>query len=249
MPAHRPFYCPGPLCNGTTNGRSPIIVTAIGEESFKDANGSGVFNPADTVAWNASDGDNNFTSGAQSGQPKPWQDTSEPFLNEWELFDSFGTPTFVAGEPFIDFNNNGQRDGPNGLVESALCQGPLCDTTSSSVAIYAGNIIILSGSTANFAPAPGATFHVGGGTSLTFQIADDRNQQMPSGTTVAATVASAAGTIAGPASYKWPCAAAVGGAAFTFNITPPTTAGSGSLILTVTTPGGIVTTAFYNLVP
>jgi hypothetical protein len=41
----------------------------------------------------------------------------------------------------------------------------------------------------------------------------------------------------------------VGGAAFTFNITPPTTAGSGSLILTVTTPGGIVTTAFYNLVP
>jgi hypothetical protein len=41
----------------------------------------------------------------------------------------------------------------------------------------------------------------------------------------------------------------VGGAAFTFNITPPTAAGSGSLILTVTTPGGIVTTAFYNLVP
>ena len=133
------------LCNGTTNGRSPIIVTAIGEESFKDANGNGVFDPADTVAWNASNGDNNFTSGAMSGQPKPWQDTSEPFLNEWELFDDFGTPTFVAGEPFIDFNNNGQRDGPNGLVESALCQGSLCDTTSSSVAIYAGNVIILSG--------------------------------------------------------------------------------------------------------
>ena len=37
--------------------------------------------------------------------------------------------------------------------------------------------------------------------------------------------------------------------AFTFNITPPSTPGSGSLILTVTTPGGIVTTAFYNLVP
>ena len=240
-----PAYCPGALCNGTTNGRSPIMVTAIGEESFKDATGSGVFNPGDTVAWDATNADNNFPNGT----PKPWQDTSEPFLNEWELYDTYGTPTFVAGEPFIDFNSNGKRDGPDGLVQSALCQGPLCSTTGDSVAIGAYNVIIMSGSQANFSPAPGATFNVGTGTSVTFNIADNNNQQMPAGTTVAATVASAAGTIAGPASYTWPCAATVGGANFTFNITPPATPGSGSLILTVTTPGSIVTTAFYNLAP
>ena len=107
-----PAYCTGigqtmGLCNGTTNGRSPIMVTAIGEESFIDANGNGVFDPADTVAFNASNPDNNYTSGANSGKPKPWQDTSEPFMNEWELYDAYGTPTYVAGEPFIDFNNNG----------------------------------------------------------------------------------------------------------------------------------------------
>jgi hypothetical protein len=149
-----PAYCTGAgqamgLCNTTTNGRSAVYVTAIGEESFKDATGSGYFNPGDTVAWNAANADNNFTSGADAGQPKPWDDTSEPFLNEWELYDSYGTPTYVLGEPFLDFNNNGKRDGPDGLVESALCQGPLCNTASSTVSISASNLIILSGSTSN----------------------------------------------------------------------------------------------------
>jgi hypothetical protein len=82
---------------------------------------------------------------------------------------------------------------------------------------------------------------------VTFLISDERNQQMPAGTTVSAALASAAGTISGPTSYVWPCTAAVGGDTFTFNLVPATTPGSGSLILTVSTPGGIVTTAFYSV--
>ena len=68
MPNRSHAYCPAsssPLCNGTTNGRSPIIVTAIGEESFKDTTAAAYFNPADTVAWDASNRDNNFTSGPE----------------------------------------------------------------------------------------------------------------------------------------------------------------------------------------
>ena len=151
-------YCSGVglamgLCNSTTNGRSAIYVTAIGEESFKDAIGSGFFETAsDTVAWDATDADNNFLTGQPNPNnqvAKPWQDTSEPFLNEWELYDRYGTPTYVLGEPYLDFNNNGKRDGPDGMVESALCQGSLCNTSSSTVAISASNLVILSGSTSN----------------------------------------------------------------------------------------------------
>ncbi len=242
-------YCPtGPiagvsLCNTTTNGRSPIMVTAIGEESFIDATGSGYFNPGDTVAFNAVDKDNNFSNGT----PKPWFDTSEPFLNEWELYDTYNTPTYVSGEPYLDFNNNGQRDGPDGLVESALCEGPLCNTSNSSVAIGAYNVIIVSGNHPNFSPAPGTSFQEGSAISLT--IRDDRNQQMPAGTTVSAAPSAGAGTILGPSSYTWPCTAAVGGKTFTFIVTPATPAVGGQLIVTVTTPLGIINTAFYTLTP
>jgi uncharacterized protein YfiM (DUF2279 family) len=271
-------YCPGSLCNTTTNGRSPIIATAIGEESFKDATGSGYFNSSDTVAWDAADADNNFTSGSNAGTPKPWMDTSEPFLNEWELYDSYGTPTYVLGEPFLDFNDNGQRDGPNGLVESALCQGPLCDTSSSTVAIYASNVIILSGSTANLtvlSPTSAAPYHFNGSSatgaagpalSLTVEIYDDRLQQMPNGTTVKASISTGStAVITSPAPAAWPCSTAppvydsttgqtLAGQQFTFVLAPTTPAPStgqvgGTLYITVTTPAGIVTTFAIAIQP
>jgi hypothetical protein len=230
-----PAYCTGigqamGLCNGTSNGRSAIMVTAIGEESFKDANGSGVFNTTtDTVPWNATDADNNFMAGQpnpNNGTAKPWFDTSEPFLNEWELYDSYGTPIFVSGEPFIDFNNNGTRDGPDGLVQSALCEGALCSTTGSSVSISANNLIILSGSDAWLSvlgitgggtqpngtiisgqyPNVGPVYSVGGGLTLTVEIYDGRLQQMPAKTTVSASISTGSTeTITSPAPAAWPC--------------------------------------------
>ena len=260
------------LCNGTTNGRSPIMATAIGEESFIDATGSGVFNTAlDKVAFDAANADNNF----QPGDPnpnnqvaKPWDDTSEPFLNEWELYDSYGTPTYVLGEPYIDFNNNGTRDGPDGLVESALCEGSLCSTAGASVAISANNIIVLSGSGANLqvlSPAGGAPYSYSGGNpavstgslSLTVEIFDDRLNQMPAGTTVVATLSTGiTATITSPAPAAWPCSIAppqvlngvtYAGMQFNFDVTPTTPAPttgltSGTLYITVTTPKGLVTT-------
>jgi hypothetical protein len=258
-----PSYCPGVWCSGTTNGRSPIYVTAIGEESFKDVSGSGYFNPADTVAWDATNLALNWPSGPLAGQPKPWQDTQEPFLNEYEMYDAYNNPVWVPGEPYLDFNGNGKHDGLNlggtdfigdGLVQSALCQGPLCSTTGSTVAIFDSNVIILSGSAAFFTPLAGTVFHYGAGSSISVSvlITDQNNQQMPAGTTVAASLASAAGTIQGPSTYTWPDSSAVGGQTFTFNCaapTPPTLPTAGSLIVTVTTPGGIVTTQFYTVAP
>jgi len=270
-----PAYCSGlglsmGLCNGTTNGRSPILVTAIGEESFIDATGSGVFETTlDLVAFNAADTDNNF----QPGQPnpnnqvaKPWQDTSEPFLNEWELYDSYGTPTYVLGEPYIDFNNNGKRDGPDGLVESALCEGSLC-SAGASVAIGQSNIVVLSGSSANLqvlSPAGGQPYSYTGGLSLTVEIFDNRLNQMPAGTTVAATVSSGlTGSITSPPPAAWPCTTAppyvlagvtYAGLQYTFTVTPTTPVPatgltSGTLYITVTTPMGLISSFAIAIAP
>lgn len=255
-----PAYCPTTtnplaLCNGTTNGRSPIFATAIGEESFIDANGNGIFDPADTVAFDAADTDNNFAN----GKPKPWQDTSEPFLNEWEIYDGSGTPTFIPGEPFIDFNSNGQHDGPDGLFNGPLCEGPLCSTTQTSVAIGANNVIVLSGSNANLtvlSPASGPPYNFSAnGLVLQVEIYDDRLQQMPGGTTVTATVSTGStATITSPAPGAWPCTTAppyvdgsgniIAGKTFVFTLAPSTASPQvgGYLIISVTTPLKLVTT-------
>jgi hypothetical protein len=247
------------LCNGTTNGRSPILVTAIGEESYKDAIGSGYFSTSgDLVAWDATDVDNNFQSGQANPNnqvAKPWQDTSEPFLNEWELYDAYGTPTFVAGEPFLDFNDNGKRDGPDGLVESALCEGSLCNTSASTVAISASNVIILSGSTANLqvlSPAGAGPYSFAGGLQLIVDIFDARMQQMGNGTTVTGTVSSGAtAMLNSPEPNKWPCSTAapylngsgqvIAGQTFEFDLGPSTatTQVGGTFNITVTSPSGI----------
>jgi hypothetical protein len=238
-----------PYCNGTTNGRSPIIVTAIGEESFIDANGTGYFNPADTVPFDPSDKDNDFASGVG----KPWFDTSDPFLNEWELYDTYGTPTYVLGEPFLDFFNKGVWQGPDGLVESALCQGPLCNTTNSSVAIYQSNVIIVSGHTAYFTLVSGSPPYTLPAT-ISMYIYDGRYQQMPAGTTVAVSFTANSGTLSSPTPPAWACSNAPpvfdaggnvvsAGQRFDFTATPPTSgAVAGTMFVTVTTPGGIVST-------
>jgi len=252
-------YCPAvpstsifgsTLCNGTTNGRSPVMVSAIGEESFIDANGSGYFNTADTVPFYVIDPQNVFPlTGTPApwvnGASKPWDDTSEPFLNEWELGDSYadGTvfvPTYVLGEPFIDFFNTGKREGPDGLVQSALCEGPLCSTAGSSVAIYQNSVIIMSGSTPFVTILSESQLSTGG--ELDIQVADLHNQQMPSGTTLTIAVSpSAATTVVSPTGYVWPCSTAVGGQKIPITTSAGSTPSAGTLLLTFTTPAGVAT--------
>jgi hypothetical protein len=277
-------YCPTSAteglntCNGTTNGRSPILVYAIGEESFKDVAGTGVFNSTlDTVAYNASNPWNNFggniTSGCGTyltsefgvgtppgGAAKSWDDVGDPFLNQWELGTCYAdntvcVPIFVQGEFFYDYFNAGFWQGPDNLNESALCDADTspaaspsyCNTTSSSVAISKSSVIIVSGNHANFSPDPATLGSITLPLTLTLQITDDRYQQMPAGTTVSAAFSTGSGTFNGPSSYVWPCIATVGGMPFVFNMSPGAPPTAGILTITVTTPGGIITNAFYTV--
>jgi hypothetical protein len=262
-------------CNSTTNARSPILAYAIGEESFIDKVGNGVFNSnLDDVAWNANNPWNNF--GAYSGSygaltppagaPKPFEDVGDPFNNQWELFTCYALGTvcdgiYTPGEFYYDFFNTGTWAPPDGEIESALCDAnttppinnPLCSQTSSTVGISASNIIILSGSTpiVTFNPAApaGGLVLAAGGTNLTIGITDDRYNQMPAQTKVALAInPSTAGVINGPSGYTWPCSADLGGRADVFNLSPPANgATAGILTVTITTPGGIVTSVNYTL--
>ena len=270
VPAN-PFPPYTSYCSGTSNGRSAILVTAIGEESFIDTNGTGIFNSGDSVPFDPEDKDNNFANGVA----KPWFDTSEPFLNQWEIYDAYGTPTYVLGEPFIDFNSNGLRDGPDGLFEGSLCTGPYCNTKSTTVSIYGANTIVMSGSTTFFTvfqpqlingtvvnvvqnplthqPA----FDVTKGTIYAY-IYDVNYQIMPatSGVTVAFTTN--AGTLTSPTPAAVPCGAPTplfnadgtvksAGSLYGFGVSEAATPAAGSMFITVTTPLGLVTTTSVNL--
>jgi hypothetical protein len=217
--------------SGLVDGRSPLLVTAIGEESFNDVNGNGVFDDADST----------------------FDDLGEPFLNETEHFNG-NIPVYDAGDQYLDFNSDHVRNGPDGQFHGVLCQRSTASpaagscATTKSLAIGSSNIIVMSGSHANVTPnpAPGAGYTLPA--SPSFHIADDRGQQMPAGTTVAATMSTGTGSIVGPASYTWPCASGPGGMSFSFSMTPPATSPqAGSLILTITTPNKLQTVVQYPL--
>jgi hypothetical protein len=254
-------------CNSTTNARSPILAYAIGEESFVDKVGNGVFDATqDTLPWNANNPWNNYGTYTgpfggltpPSGAAKPFQDVGDPFNNEWELFTCYAQGSvcdgiYVPGEFYYDFFNTGTWGAPDGVIESALC-GPagsdLC-APSSTVGISASNIIIVSGNTPIITvnpatpAAPGYVLPI----NLAVTITDQRYQQMPAGTQVSLAISpGTAGTINGPAGYKWPCSSDLGGRTDVFNITPPTTGATpGILTITTTTPGGIITNVSYPL--
>jgi hypothetical protein len=218
---------------GGRAGRSTLIATAIGEESFVDANGNGEFDPGET-----------FT------------DLGERFR------DDNGNKAYDAGEYFYDFNNNGLRDPADGIFNGVLCNDPTrCDSSKSSTGIGINNLIIMSGSVpTNLSPAPGtlaAASIAQGSKTYYFNVADVNNNPMPAGTVVKATVVGTGITLAAPTSgsYTYPCTTEPVTYAFTVSVASTAVAGSNaSLLLDVTTGGdasqkigGVDTTASYTI--
>jgi hypothetical protein len=108
--------CPDDI--GETNGlRSAILVTAIGEESFDDENGNGV--------WDIGE--------AHDDLPEAFLDHNE---NDEYDGDSNCTPSDTESgrecasgleETFVDFNENGEYDDGNGIYNGTLCPQALAD--------------------------------------------------------------------------------------------------------------------------
>lgn len=222
-------------------GRITLLATAIGEESFIDADGNGAFTAADTFRLAPSGGNPAHDLG------EPWLDTDEDGV-------------YDLGEPFYDFFNGagelGVRNAPDGVFNGALCQDPArCPTVAgkNTAGIGASNLIILSGSNpvislSDGSPFTSRTMAVSSATTFSVWIRDVNGNPMPGSTTVVASASGAGLQVSAPTQSTVPCTTlgsnipAQGITVFTFNVTSGTTTGGGTFSVTITTPRGVATT-------
>ncbi|PPE74462.1 hypothetical protein C3942_06755 [Solimonas fluminis] len=159
--------------------RSQVLAYAIGEESFVDLNGNGIYDTGE-----------------------PFEDLPEPWLdNDLDgIYDA-------GSEEFVDFNSNGVRDDSNGLFTGTLCAGAGCDTRK-SLYVFDTETLVMSDSrpvidinppTADIVVSGGSFVledgtvptvtiptRAGTGGTVAFRVVvrDVNDQPMPSGTTI-----------------------------------------------------------------
>ncbi len=222
---------PRPAVLGINNGRVTIFAYAVGEESFVDLNGNGV---------------------ADAGE---FTDDTEAFRDDNE------NGVKGANETFIDFNNNGLFDGPDGKYNGVL-QGSAYIGAPRSKHIFLNQHLVMATSEANITLSTAdGQIHVpnGGNNSFTVTVSDANGNTMPMGTTVSFSLTNFNQTAtytltASP--FTFPNSSANKGAVLPVRIDnpgvggpPPTTfASSGLLKVTVTSPGGLITTGQFNVV-
>jgi hypothetical protein len=213
------------------NGRSSLLVTATGEESFTDANGNGIFNDGETL----------------------FEDLGEPFLDENE------DDVYQVNEPYLDFGGiPNVRDNPDGQFNGVLCtrtSAPEC-SANTAAAVGSNNLVIMSGSTpfVDLITSGGASIPaevdvgINESVSVRLWIRDRNGNVMPGTTTITGQLAASGITLAQPSSFVVPCTnidadlLASGITVFTFTLTGGAAPLSGVLNVTVTTPSGLATT-------
>ena len=212
---------PGPVAGNAPlgqpyGGRVTILATAVGEESFADNNGNGVFDDGDV-----------------------FQDLPEAFLDENE------DGVRNTYEPFVDFNGNGTYDSGDGLYNGILCEDTTRCSSTKTIDVRASLVLVMSGSDAFASISPGGAPIIipkGGTVSETVLISDLHNQTMPAGTTIK--FETSAGSIDGPSDYVLPDTAANSAVTYTVKLksaSPSSADNPGTLKITVTTPKGLIT--------
>ncbi|CAN5180502.1 hypothetical protein BH24PSE2_BH24PSE2_09540 [soil metagenome] len=157
------------------DGRSTLLATAIGEESFSDANGNGVFDDGDTM----------------------FGDIPEPFRDD--DFDGVRDPN----EPFVDFDVDGSYDTMDGLFNGLLCQHETLCSATTSVAVFDTGEIVMSGSEPDVTAYPDCVaVGVDATANVPVPVQDQRGQPMPAGTSV--DFETTYGSILGPSSFTYP---------------------------------------------
>jgi len=224
------------LYNVTTNpdgpprsGQVTILAYAIGEEGFLDSNGNGV---ADGSCTPITDG----TGLAPSRTCGEFTDWSEAFLDQnWNgVRDSF--------ETFIDFNQDGVFNGPDGYYNGVLQGAATLNAgfvVPKSKHIFINTYMVMSGSFANIVFNGAYSMGTNTSESRSFTVSDENGNTMPSGTVI--TFSGANGLTVSPGSVTVP--QNIGGAA-TYGVVisnASSTAGGGILTIDVKTPAGVDT--------
>jgi len=199
-------------------GRVTVLATAIGEESFNDANGNGYY------------------------------DSGESFSNLGEPFrDDNENGTYASGEYFLDFNQSGARDAGDGTFKGITCTGSSCNTSTLAISASHLIIMSTSAAAVSFVSAGGGFSGNGSGLSIaasgtgtvTIRVQDQNGNSMAAGTTVAATADSAVGTTTQtPSPFVVGCNANQGGQNVTFSLAAASSAGAGSITVQVISPQG-----------
>ena len=226
------------------DGRLTVLATAIGEESFVDANGNGLYD----IGEQFKDLPEAFIDGNEDGVRGI--NTTEPLL---------------PIEEFVDFNNNGVYDNGDGQFNGVLracdvltpkpagCPAPV----STTINVRSSLVIVLSGHLAVFGGLPSSvTLGTCGSppTVIPLTISDINGNSLAGGTSVVITTTN--GTILSPASFTIPDSNAKGPFPFPITlITDATLANgvctnanpTGTLKITVTTPGNFISTAFFTV--
>jgi hypothetical protein len=184
-------------------GRVLILATAIGNESFIDGNGNGLYDDITTDIFTNSNGVYNAStkgipitntatcspnaphSSAAYGATNSCDDLREAYIDK-----NFNHDRDII-EEFIDFNQNGVFDLlPNGKYDGALCSGAAKangDCTTNKVNVRAETILIMSCETP-YGGLPGLqSFALAAGAaqaSFPILLADCNGNGMPTGTTV-----------------------------------------------------------------
>lgn len=174
-----------------TNGRVTILATTLGNESFKDVDGDGLYTKGVDIFNSYNDGGNcnpNVPrSTAESNnmvEDEPCDDLGEAYLDQNENGVRDNT------EEYVDINTNKKYDTENGIYNGVLCAEEGADCTKQAVHIRQD--IVLSMSSQQPLTQNGrligqpALVQLGAGESHTFTVdlADIHGNAMPIGTTV-----------------------------------------------------------------
>jgi len=197
-------------------GRATILATAVGEESFTDVNGNGVFDEGDLY----------------NDLPEAWVDSNEDNIRD-------------ANEPYLDFNSTGTYNGADGEFNGILCSRPVSNDCSVAQTLHIRDslVLVMSGSTGFMVLSPSnITTPNDGAAGATLTVSDLHNQPMPAGTTISIAVSPGFSLITG---NSFTITGTNTNSAVNIGVTiqgaGSTTGANGILTVTTTAPSGLQT--------
>ncbi|KGJ95766.1 Ig-like domain-containing protein [Thalassotalea sp. ND16A] len=222
-----------------SDNRVTILAHAVGEESFPDLNGNGLYDDSEETAFLAP----SIIDGTDYDLPEAFVDNDENGSRD-------------SGEEFFDFvdPNFGiplSYDPADGQYNGSLCnEANVACSDQKSIHVRGDLVIVFAGSAVDATVTPVSTTDSGatdtganvidilgvGVGAATVYINGPADQPMPAGTTIE--FITSVGSIVSESSFIWPNEFRTGGRNFSVEIEGGTEAKTGSLSVKVTTPSG-----------
>lgn len=174
-----------------SNGRVTILATTLGNESFGDKDGDGLYTPGVDIfsSYDAPDNDNcapnvPLSTGESNGNDAPCDDLGEAYVDKNE------NGFHDAGEEFVDLNRDRIYTRENGEYNGVLCATPGQGCSKQAVNIRQDLVLVMSSdmpySENGLLIGQPATIEMGADESYSFNVtlADVNGNSMPLGTTI-----------------------------------------------------------------